>query len=286
MIRRPAVAGMFYSLDPKELQNNIQTCFLHETLGPGKLPEENGNLPHTILGLVVPHAGYIYSGAIAARSYFELSKEKKPDVLIILGPNHTPLGSGISLMKSGIWKTPMGDVSIDTDVAEAILNSDESEIIDVESTGHQAEHSIEVQLPFLQFLYKEEVKFVPISMMLQDVTTAQEVGQAVAQGLKNSGKNAVILASTDFSHYESHETAQEKDSKAIEAILQFDEEGLYKTVSSLNISMCGYGPVMAMLTATKLLGAKNAELLKYATSGDTSGNYSQVVGYAAIKISK
>ncbi|MFX1519135.1 MAG: AmmeMemoRadiSam system protein B [Promethearchaeota archaeon] len=285
MIRRPAVAGMFYSLDPKGLKENISNCFLHE-LGPGKLPDEINDLAPTILGLVVPHAGYTYSGAVAAHSYFELSQEKKPDVFIILGPNHTPLGSGISLMNSGIWKTPLGDVSIDSDVAEAILNADESEIIDVESTGHQAEHSIEVQLPFLQFLYKDKFQFVPISMMLQDVRTAKDVGQAIAQGVKNSGLNAVIFASTDFSHYEPHEKAQEKDRKAIDAILQFDEEGLYNTVSSLNISMCGYGPVMAMLTATKLLGAKEAKLLKYATSGDTSGNYGQVVGYAAIKISK
>jgi len=285
MIRRPAVAGMFYDLDPNRLKENIKTCFLNK-LGPGKLPKEIGNLTPTILGLVVPHAGYIYSGATAAHSYFKLSLERKPDVFIILGPNHTSLGSGISLMKSGIWKTPLGDVPIDSSVAEVILEADESEIIDVESTGHQAEHSIEVQLPFLQFLYKDEFKFVPISMMLQDVRTAKEVGQAIAQGVKNSGLNAVIIASTDFSHYEPHETAQEKDRKAIDAILELNEEKLYDTVSSLSISMCGYGPVMAMITATKLLGAKDAKLLSYTTSGDTSGNYGQVVGYAAIEITK
>jgi len=285
MIRRAVVAGMFYSLDPKELKENIMNCFLHK-LGPGKLPEEIGNLESTILGLVAPHAGYIYSGATAAHSYFELSQEKMPDVFILLGPNHTPLGSGISLMKSGVWKTPLGDVSIDSDAAEAILNADEENIIDAESTGHQSEHSIEVQLPFLQFLYGDTFRFVPISMMLQDVRTAKDVGQAIAQGLKNSGKNAVIIASTDFSHYEPHETAQDKDRKAVDAILDLNEEKLYDTVSSLNISMCGYGPVMAMLTATKLLGAKNAKLLSYTTSGDTSGNYNQVVGYAAIEITK
>jgi len=285
MIRRAVVAGMFYSLDPKELKENITNCFLHK-LGPGKLPEEIGNVESTILGLVAPHAGYIYSGATAAHSYFELSQEKKPDVFILLGPNHTPLGSGISLMNSGIWKTPLGDVSIDSDVAEAILNADEANIIDVESTGHQSEHSIEVQLPFLQFLYGDTFRFVPISMMLQDVRTAKDVGQAVAQGITTSGKNAVIIASTDFSHYEPHETAQDKDRKAIDAILDLNEEKLYDTVSSLNISMCGYGPVMAMLTATKLLGAKEAKLLSYTTSGDTSGNYNQVVGYAAIEIIK
>ncbi len=285
MIRRPTVAGMFYELDPNRLKENIKKCFLHK-LGPGKLPEEIGNLTPIVLGLVVPHAGYIYSGATAAHSYFKLSLEKKPDVFIILGPNHTPLGSGISLMKSGIWKTPLGDVPIDSSVAEAILEADEGEIIDAESTGHQAEHSIEVQLPFLQFLYKDEFKFVPISMMLQDVRTAKEVGQAIAQGVKNSGLNAVIIASTDFSHYEPHETAQEKDRKAIDAILELNEEKLYDTVSSLSISMCGYGPVMAMLTATKLLGSKDAKLLSYTTSGDTSGNYGQVVGYAAIEITK
>jgi len=285
MIRQPVVAGMFYDLDPNRLKENIKTCFLHK-LGPGKLPEEIGNLTPTILGLVAPHAGYIYSGATAAHSYFELSQEKKPDVFILLGPNHTSLGSGISLMNSGIWKTPLGDVSIDSDVAEAISNADEANIIDVESIGHQAEHSIEVQLPFLQFLYGDTFRFVPISMMLQDVRTAKEVGQAIAQGLKNSEVNAVIIASTDFSHYEPHETAQKKDRSAIDAILELNEEKLYDTVTSLNISMCGYGPVMAMLTATKLLGAKDAKLLSYTTSGDTSGNYKQVVGYAAIKILK
>jgi AmmeMemoRadiSam system protein B len=284
MIRQPAVAGMFYDLDEKKLKENIKKCFLHK-LGPGKLPEEIGNLPPTIVGLVAPHAGYVYSGATATHSYFALSQERKPDVFIILGPNHTPRGSGISLMDSGTWKTPLGDVPIDSVTADAILNADTNGIIDVDVGGHLMEHSIEVQLPFLQFLYKD-FQFVPISMMLQDIRTAKEVGQAIAQAIKKSGINVVIIASTDFSHYEPHETAQKKDRKAIEAILELNEEMLYNTVSSLNISMCGYGPVIATITASKLLGAKEAKLLAYTTSGEASGDYRRVVGYAAIKISR
>ena len=210
-IRRPCQAGSFYASTQKDLQKQIEECFTHK-LGPGKIPiAEEG--PRNIVGLICPHAGYMYSGPIAAHSYYRLAADHKPTVVVILGPNHTGQGSGLAMMKEGVWKTPLGDIHIDEDIAEAILRK--SEIIDENELAHAYEHSIEVQLPFLQYVYGSLFKIVPISFLMQDYKSSTEVGQAVAGAL--NGKKGIIIASTDMTHYEPHGTAVEKDMKALNA---------------------------------------------------------------------
>jgi AmmeMemoRadiSam system protein B len=224
----------------------------------------------------------MYSGPVAAHAYYNLAADGKPDVFVILGPNHTGRGSGLALMDEGIWRTPLGDVEIDTEAAKQILHG--SRIIDSDDSAHLFEHSIEVQIPFLQFLYGSDFKFVPICFLMQDLESSREVGRAVGEAL--SKKNAVIIASTDMTHYESQKVAEKNDKMVIDFALKMDEAKYYSTVESYNISTCGYGPTVALITAAKILGAKNASLLCYKTSGDMTGDYSAVVGYASVAFSK
>ncbi len=224
----------------------------------------------------------MYSGPVAANAYYQLALDGSISTFVILGPNHQGFGSGVAIMNLGVWRTPLGDVEIDADVAREILNH--SDIIDVDETAHAYEHSIEVQLPFLQYIYGSSFKFVPICFLMQDLETSREVGQALAEALRD--KNAVIIASTDMTHYEPHKRASEKDREAINAILQLDEKLFYSILESRNVTACGYGPVAALITASKRLGAEKAELLSYKTSGDITGDKSAVVGYAAIALIK
>jgi len=280
-IRRPYVAGQFYAGSQKSLKAQIEQCFKHE-LGPGALPKVADKRLEKIVGLVSPHAGYMYSGPVAAHGYHRLAQEGRPDVVVLFGPNHSGSGSALALMKEGFWRTPLGDVEIDTATADLILRA--SNIIDVDDSAHAFEHSIEVQLPFLQFLYGSSFKFVPICFLMQDLQSSREVGSAVAKAL--GGKNAVVIASTDMTHYEPQRMAEKKDKAAIEAMIKLDEEELNSTIEAYNMSMCGYGPTMATITAAKALGAKKAELLCYKTSGDVVGDYSAVVGYASLMFTK
>ena len=279
-IRRPAQAGSFYSGTAESLKKQIEACFEHK-LGPGKKPTVQQG-PRNIVGLVCPHAGYMYSGPVAAHSYYNLASDGKPDTVVIFGPNHSGGGSGLAVMNEGIWRTPLGDVQIDEAAAAEILRK--SKIIDVDDSAHAHEHSIEVQLPFLQYLYNAAFKFVPICFLMQDLESCREVGQAVAEALK--GKNAVIIASTDMTHYEPQERAEEKDRKALVSLEKLDEKTFYSTVESYHITACGYGPVVALVTAAKILGAKKGRMLCYKTSGDVTGDYSAVVGYASVAITK
>ncbi len=279
-IRFASVAGTFYAGTEEELRAQIENCFL-SPLGPGKVPKVVEEGPRNVIALICPHAGYVYSGSVAAHSYYKLALDGKPDVFVILSPNHTGLGTALSLMDSGIWRTPLGDCRIDKEVARAIYET--SRIIDVDDAAHLHEHSIEVQLPFLQYLYGG-VNFVPICMMLQDVETSASVGEAVARALR--GRNAVVVASTDFTHYEPHEGACKKDLLAIDAILALDERKFQEAIRRHSITICGPGPVMAAIVAAKKLGATKAELLAYRTSGDVTGDKSSVVGYGAIALTK
>jgi AmmeMemoRadiSam system protein B len=276
-IRRAAYAGMFYEGQTESLRDQIEGCFNHK-LGPGALPKiADGNLKDTI-GLVCPHAGYMYSGPVAAHSYHYLARDGRPDLVVIFGPNHTGSGSGLAIMREGAWRTPLGEVEIDSTVADNIVEG--SNIIDVDEAAHMREHSIEVQLPWLQFLYGSRFKFVPICFLMQDLESSREVGIAVAKAVK--GKNALVIASTDMTHYEPQKTAETQDKTVLAAASKLDEKGLYSTVESLQVSMCGYGPVVAAITAAKDLGAKTGKLLCYKTSGDVVGDYSAVVGYASL----
>lgn len=280
-IRHPFVAGSWYAGTPDALRKQIEGCFTHE-LGPGETPKTVEKGSRNVVGLVCPHAGYMYSGPVAAHAYYKLAVNGRPDVVVIFSPNHTGFGSALALMNEGVWRTPLGDVEIDTIVANQIL--DRSRIIDVDDKAHAREHSIELQLPFLQYLYGAAFKFVPICSLIQDLESSREVGLAVSKAL--SGKNALVIASTDMTHYESQRSAEKKDKMAIDAVTKLDEERYYSLVESYNISTCGYGPTVAAITATKSLGAREGQLLCYRTSGDVTGDYSAVVGYAAITFMK
>jgi len=280
-VRRPCQAGAFYEGNAESLNRQIKNCFLHE-LGPGKIPEVVKAGPRQVVGLVCPHAGYMFSGPVAAHAYYRLALDGKPDVVVIFGPNHTGYGSALAVMNDGFWRTPLGDVEVDSETANRIVH--ESRIVDVDDSAHRLEHSIEVQLPFLQHLYGSEFKIVPICFLMQDLPSAREVGQAVAKVL--AGKNAAIIASSDMTHYEPQERAAKKDKLALEAVEAMDEAKFYSTVEAYRISACGYGPIAALITAAKILGAKEAKLLCYKTSGDVIGDYSSVVGYAAVCFTK
>lgn len=280
-LRHPSQAGMFYAGTAQALRAQIEECFTHR-LGPGKLPKVTERKLQTIVGLVCPHAGYMYSGPVAAHAYYNLAADGKPDTIVLFGPNHLGHGSALALMMEGVWRTPLGDVEIDTATANLILK--ESSIIDVDDSAHAYEHSIEVQLPFLQHLYGSAFRFVPICFLMQDLQSSREVGTAVAKALAD--KNALVIASTDMTHYEPQKTAEQKDKAAIEAALKLDAERLYSTVETRHISMCGYGPVVAAITASKLLSATKARLLCYKTSGDITGDFSSVVGYASVSFAR
>jgi AmmeMemoRadiSam system protein B len=273
-IRKPAVSGMFYAGSAPELEEQITWCYKHEH-GPGYVPRVNKAGPREIVAIVVPHAGYYYSGPVAAHAYEELAEDGLFDVAVIIGPNHTGYGHPVSLWVGGSWNTPFGDVPIDEELSQKLLGK----LITADEAAHIHEHSVEVQLPWLQHLYKK-LRIVPICMMAQDIDTARAVGKAIAY----AGGNLVVIASSDFTHYEPHAVAMKKDSSVIEAIIALDEEQLYERCESLNCTMCGYGPVASAIVAAKEMKAKRASLLKYATSGDTSGDFSRVVGYGSIVI--
>jgi AmmeMemoRadiSam system protein B len=280
-VRRPTQAGTFYEGTAESLKKQIETCFLHN-LGPGKIPEIVKTGSKHVIGLVCPHAGYMYSGPVAAHAYYRLALDGKPDVVVIFGPNHTGYGSALATMNEGFWRTPLGDVEVDSVTANQLVH--ESHIVDVDDSAHSAEHSIEVQLPFLQYLYGSNFKIVPVCFLMQELSSAMEVGKATAKVL--AGKNAIIIASSDMTHYEPRETAARKDRKVLGAVEAMDEAKLYSVIETQRVSACGYGPMIALITAAKSLGGKEAKLLCYKTSGDVIGDYSSVVGYAAVCFTK
>ncbi len=276
-VRYPCQAGAFYAGSATALRSEVENCFKHK-FGPGKVPVVQGGRPRKIVGLIVPHAGYTYSGHVAAHSYLELGSDGTPETVVVLGPNHTGLGSGVSIVTEGVWRTPLGDAQIDSRLANRIWRA--CRMIDVDEDAHRYEHSIEVQLPFLQYMYGKSFKFIPICFMMQDLETCREVGEAI--GSIGKDQSLVVVASTDLTHYESQQVAKEKDSMVIETILGLDEEKLDESVISNHISMCGHGPVVATIVAAKMLGSKTARLLNYQTSGDITGDRGAVVGYASI----
>lgn len=277
-IRLPYRAGSFYAATASRLHRELTGCFTHE-FGPGAPPSPQGENLQKTVALISPHAGYMYSGPVAATGFHYIAKEGQPDTVIIIGPNHTGYGSGASVIVEGVWRTPLGDISINTQLASAIQRN--AQYLDIDPIAHRYEHSIEVQLPFLQYVY-DQIQLVPICMQMQDLEVSSDIGRAIADEI--DGLNVLIIASTDFSHYEPQPIAIQKDDKAIMAITQLDEEALQNVIQTNNISMCGYGPVSATIVAAKLLGATKGRLLQYKTSGDISEDFSQVVGYASIAL--
>ncbi|HEX74626.1 MAG TPA: MEMO1 family protein [Dehalococcoidia bacterium] len=266
MIRNPAVSGQFYPASPSQLKVMIESMVDEEAV-----KEE-------VIGMVSPHAGYIYSGWVAGAV---MSKIKFKDTFIIMGPNHTGLGKPCSIMTEGAWKTPLGEVEIDSELGKSILAT--SSYLQEDYAAHQYEHSIEVQIPFLQY-FKPDIKLVPIILAYSSGAVYKEIGREIAKAIKDLNKEVVIIASSDMTHYEPQESAQRKDMQAIEAILDLNEDELLRRIDELDISMCGYAPTVSLISAAKELGATSAELVKYQTSGDTTGDYSAVVGYAGIII--
>jgi len=228
---------------------------------------------------MVPHAGYIYSGKVAGAVFQRLPARA---TYIILCPNHTGRGAALAMMSQGEWQTPLGSVRIDTALAASLQHS--CRLLEEDSKAHESEHAIEVELPFLQRSVGD-FTFVPIAIGVSRYASLEALGHGMAQALKSSATPVMIMASSDMNHYEPDDVTRIKDHKAIDKILALDPAGLYEVVREEDISMCGYGPTVAMLTAVKDLGASHAELVRYATSADTSGDFSAVVGYAGMVIS-
>ncbi len=264
MSRDPAVAGQFYPGTKAGLRKEIEKYIIN---GAGKIKA---------IGVVSPHAGYMYSGSVAGAT---LSSVELAGTCVVMGPNHTGRGRPFSIMTEGAWKLPSGDCEIDSVLAKAILSNCGD--LEEDDVAQREEHSIEVQVPFLQAL-KEGVRIVPIVLADAEVEVYKAIGKGIAKSVKDEGRGATIIASSDLTHYEPHDSAKQKDGKAIEAILALDEEALVDAIRKYKISMCGYAPVCVMLAASKELGAKKARLIKYQTSGDATGDYDAVVGYGGI----
>ncbi|MEM0453317.1 MAG: AmmeMemoRadiSam system protein B [Sulfolobales archaeon] len=277
--RAPVVAGSFYESSQNKLLDRIKWCFTHE-LGPGRLPEV-GVRSKESFGYVVPHAGYMFSGPVAAHTYYRVAKEGRPETFVILGPNHTGIGTAVSVYDKGLWSTPLGDVEIDSELALEVLKH--SNYVDVNYDAHKFEHSIEVQLPFLQYLFKD-FKIVPIVIAYQVPEIAKDLAKSLVNASSKLGRDIVVLASSDMSHYEPQSIAYEKDREVLDCVIRLMPEDMFEVVNEKNVSMCGVGPVMTLLYYARLLGGSGGEVLKYATSGDVTGDLDAVVGYASVRI--
>ena len=268
MIRRPAVAGQFYPADPETLRRE-----LGRMTGGQKPPAS----PRGI-GLLVPHAGYSYSGRVAATTYTSVGLASR---LVLLGPNHTGVGEAIAIMDGGAWQLPLGEVHLDSELATAILGACRGARVD--DSAHRHEHSLEVQVPFLQYLLAD-FRFVPICVGTLRLPLLLDLGRAVAEAIQQIGEEVLVVISSDMSHYVPAAVAERLDRRAIERVLALDPEGLHRVVLAEGISMCGIAPAVAGLEAARRLGARAARLVAYATSGDTTGDDRSVVGYAGIAV--
>ncbi len=268
-LRRAAVAGTFYPSDPGELKELIRS--FHKPIAK-KIKAK---------ACMLPHAGYIYSGAVAVNT---LAGIEIPGICVLIGPNHTGRGEAFSIMQEGFWQTPFGDVRINTVLAQSICRYFKYLVVDEEA--HILEHSLEVEVPILQY-FSPAVEIVPITIASDDPELLEELGNAIALAIQaeNLKDNSLVIASSDMSHYVSAEMAKINDQQAIKEIIGLNPSGLIQKVEELNISMCGYAPVASMLYAAKALGAKKAGLSGYQTSGDVTGDYASVVGYAGVVIS-
>ena len=266
MIRQPAVANQFYPGDEQSLRRELSARI------------KTGQNKEKVVALVSPHAGYIYSGGVAGAVF---SVAEIPADIIVMGPNHHGLGSPYAVMTQGIWQMPAGEVPINEELAGLLIK--ESRYLKPDTQAHVHEHSIEVQLPFAQYVMPG-VALVPLVLSRADYGICEEIGMATARAIKRYGKPVVLIASTDMTHYESQQSAKQKDQLAIDRILSMDPSGLLDTVTRNNITMCGVVPTTITLIAAKEMGATKARLIQYATSGDVSGDYSYVVGYAGFII--
>jgi AmmeMemoRadiSam system protein B len=273
-VRTPAVSGTFYPGDENGLRDLVHECFLHE-FGPGKTPPTDSE--QKIYGVICPHAGFVYSGPVACHSFYAISLSKSK-LAIITGPNHYGIGKNVASMVDSSWKTPLGLVEVDSESALELREC--LGILELDSFSHSKEHSIEVQIPMLQETFPNEMKILPISLITQDQKTATQVGSAIAELAKKN--DALLIGSSDFTHYEENGFAHKQDMALIEPILKLDIDEFYGVLHEKHVTACGYGAIASTMIACKELGATEGKLLKYATSGDISGDKSSVVGYASI----
>ncbi|MDI1471277.1 MAG: AmmeMemoRadiSam system protein B [Thermodesulfovibrio sp.] len=260
--RKPAVAGYFYPANPTELLYELEEYM-----------STSGNL--NAYGAICPHAGYVYSGHVAGAVY---TKIKPKEIYILLGPNHTGYGSDISIMTEGEWEIPLGKIKIHTELAKKIVENNDYAKEDIQA--HIYEHSIEVQLPFI-YKTNPDAKIIPIAIKMVNLKSCISLAKTIFESIQDLKLNekVILISSTDMSHYLPDDLARKVDALAIEKIKNFDPEGLYNTVLENKISMCGFLPTVTMLYATKLLGAKEVQIVKYATSAEVSRDYDRVVGY-------
>jgi hypothetical protein len=264
-VRHPAVAGRFYPRDPNQLRDEVR-----------RFLAQSSEKPVRAIGCIVPHAGYMYSGHVAGAV---LACLEIPQLCLVLCPNHTGVGRALAIVSEGAWETPLGDVPIDRPFAAALKQR--CPLLHEDSSAHRSEHAAEVELPFLQIL-QPNLKIVPIALGTGQFEPLEQLGEAIADVIAAQDGPVLIVASSDMNHYESDAITRVKDHTAIQPILALDARALYDTVTQQHITMCGFGPAVTMLTAAKKLGAIAAELVKYATSGDVSGDRDMVVGYAGI----
>lgn len=275
-VREAAVAGQFYPASRTDLLREVE-----EFMGlrnPARGNKSGSNKRVQALGVIAPHAGYVYSGAVAGAVYAHIEVPRK---VIVLCPNHTGLGEPLSITSAGSFRTPLGDALIDSTLAEALKKA--FPLLREDPAAQLNEHAVEVQLPFLQAM-RDDLLFVPITVGTGQFEVLTALGVVLAKVIAECGEPALIVASSDMNHYEEDAETRVKDALAIEQVLGLQPQGLFQTVRGQKISMCGYGPAVAMLTAVLRLGATSAELVKYATSGDVSGDRAHVVGYAGIAV--
>ncbi len=269
---------MFYPNNPRDLRGLVDQSFRNQRFGPGKAPPSADK--RRIYGIVSPHAGYVYSGAVAANGFYEISSMDFQDIIMV-GPNHYGIGSLVAAMKDGEWETPLGDVQINSELAEEIASR--SSTLGFDDFAHSRDHCLEVQLPFLQCM-KHDFTIVPIILASQRSDTAYDLGNAISETVAEKGmsESTLLIASSDFTHYEPNSDAHRKDGELIKAILALDINKFYAVLERLDVSACGYGAIATIMVAARNLGSTRGELLKYATSGDVTGDNSAVVGYSSI----
>ena len=278
MIRKPAVAGSFYPDNSELLKKTIEDCFKHK-FGVGFIPElQNFDGIDYPINVMVPHAGFRYSGPVASHSYCQIVQNGFPEVFIILSPNHTGYGSEISVFNEGEWITPLGSIEIDEKFANSIISC--SDVASADFDAHLFEHSIEVQLPFLQY-FSNDFTVVPIVMGSQSFSASSDLAKAIFDSAEKLNKSYCVIASTDLSHFNNQEKANTVDGFVLEDIENMNEFKLYEEVIQYNITMCGYGPVMTTIALSKMCDKHNCEILQYKTSGDVTGDLTSVVGYAS-----
>lgn len=264
MLRAPAVAGQFYPGSPEQLRTEVESYL------------QSGIEPQPAVLAVCPHAGYIYSGRVAGQV---LSRVEVPRRVLLVGPNHRGLGAPVALMSSGGWQTPLGAVELDPELGQIL--KEHSDMVSEDSDAHRVEHSLEVQVPFLQIL-REDLLLTPLCISYLGLEECLELGAGIARAVRALGEPVLLLASTDMTHYESAQAAEKKDRQALERLLALDPNGLFHVVRGQGISMCGVLPTTVCLAAAIELGAQAAELVNYTNSGEVSGDYDQVVGYAGV----